>query len=212
MLPMAALQAVPEDLLADMGNRSAGAWLGLLVSVDAVLVLSGAVLTSYVGVTGLVRRMALDRCLPRVLLKENKRRPTPHWIPLSFFLLCVSILLITKGNVATLAGVYSLSFLGVMALFAIGNRMLAVKRRRLPRSAKASWPGALLALLAVCIGLAGNIMGKEAETRLFLIYFTIAIDRKSTRLNSSHLVISYAVFCLKKKKILIILTSSCVIA
>src|SRR2546426_8478941 len=28
------------------------------------------------------------------------------------------------------------------------------------------------------------------------------IDRKSTRLNSSHLVISYAVFCLKKKKLL----------
>src|SRR5205807_1253561 len=28
------------------------------------------------------------------------------------------------------------------------------------------------------------------------------LDRKSTRLNSSHLVISYAVFCLKKKKIL----------
>src|SRR5256885_10025153 len=29
----------------------------------------------------------------------------------------------------------------------------------------------------------------------------IEVDRKSTRLNSSHLVISYAVFCLKKKKI-----------
>src|SRR2546426_8656055 len=28
-------------------------------------------------------------------------------------------------------------------------------------------------------------------------------DRKSTRLNSSHLVISYAVFCLKKKKIIL---------
>src|SRR2546426_7148778 len=28
-----------------------------------------------------------------------------------------------------------------------------------------------------------------------------ATDRKSTRLNSSHLVISYAVFCLKKKKL-----------
>src|SRR5256885_13259920 len=27
------------------------------------------------------------------------------------------------------------------------------------------------------------------------------VDRKSTRLNSSHLVISYAVFCLKKKSI-----------
>src|SRR5258708_15898653 len=27
-----------------------------------------------------------------------------------------------------------------------------------------------------------------------------AVDRKSTRLNSSHQIISYAVFCLKKKK------------
>src|SRR5256885_2247962 len=33
----------------------------------------------------------------------------------------------------------------------------------------------------------------------FMVY-GVGIDRKSTRLNSSHLVISYAVFCLKKKK------------
>src|SRR5256885_11527637 len=33
-------------------------------------------------------------------------------------------------------------------------------------------------------------------------------DRKSTRLNSSHLVISYAVFCLKKKKKIIAHTHS----
>src|SRR5256885_12976035 len=33
-------------------------------------------------------------------------------------------------------------------------------------------------------------------------------DRKSTRLNSSHLVISYAVFCLKKKKKRIISTNT----
>src|SRR5436190_17585050 len=30
--------------------------------------------------------------------------------------------------------------------------------------------------------------------------WTAPVDRKSTRLNSSHTVISYAVFCLKKKK------------
>src|SRR5256885_11222634 len=29
------------------------------------------------------------------------------------------------------------------------------------------------------------------------------LDRKSTRLNSSHLVISYAVFCLKKKELIL---------
>src|SRR5688500_19421136 len=38
---------------------------------------------------------------------------------------------------------------------------------------------------------------------LFIFYLIVALvgkqDRKSTRLNSSHLVISYAVLCLKKK-------------
>src|SRR3954465_1736225 len=30
--------------------------------------------------------------------------------------------------------------------------------------------------------------------------YAVSLDRKSTRLNSSHTIISYAVFCLKKKK------------
>src|SRR2546426_12840934 len=38
--------------------------------------------------------------------------------------------------------------------------------------------------------------GKRCSVELELVVG----DRKSTRLNSSHLVISYAVFCLKKKK------------
>src|SRR2546426_9196735 len=42
----------------------------------------------------------------------------------------------------------------------------------------------------------------DGSGRLFLVQQNgiVRIDRKSTRLNSSHLVISYAVFCLKKKK------------
>src|SRR5256885_8455013 len=40
----------------------------------------------------------------------------------------------------------------------------------------------------------GSAANRELEVRLG------HLDRKSTRLNSSHLVISYAVFCLKKKK------------
>src|SRR5690606_42057771 len=34
----------------------------------------------------------------------------------------------------------------------------------------------------------------------YCIFFKHSVDRKSTRLNSSHVKISYAVFCLKKKK------------
>src|SRR5205807_6543313 len=53
-----------------------------------------------------------------------------------------------------------------------------------------------------------TIAGKMRRFRIRVLAgdrVTLAVspyeDRKSTRLNSSHLVISYAVFCLKKKKI-----------
>src|SRR5256885_8374394 len=46
--------------------------------------------------------------------------------------------------------------------------------------------------------------GQYASWTVWTVPSTISVaeaaDRKSTRLNSSHLVISYAVFCLKKKK------------
>src|SRR5690554_3031449 len=46
------------------------------------------------------------------------------------------------------------------------------------------------------------VMGSEVEAVEMAvgIYQHSHIDRKSTRLNSSHVRISYAVFCLKKKK------------
>jgi amino acid transporter len=53
-----------EALLSHVGATSGGSWLATLISIDAALVLSGAVLTSFIGVNGLIHRMALDRCLP----------------------------------------------------------------------------------------------------------------------------------------------------
>src|SRR5256885_12255930 len=41
---------------------------------------------------------------------------------------------------------------------------------------------------------------RGAEVTAVALEHVADLDRKSTRLNSSHLVISYAVFCLKKKK------------
>src|SRR2546426_8499238 len=47
---------------------------------------------------------------------------------------------------------------------------------------------------------AARALGTDVDVPLPLVQWVARIDRKSTRLNSSHLVISYAVFCLKKKK------------
>src|SRR6266498_2263431 len=50
-------------------------------------------------------------------------------------------------------------------------------------------------------GLVSNLARPEGNvTGLSFLVNEVSIDRKSTRLNSSHVRISYAVFCLKKKK------------
>src|SRR5690554_2987036 len=65
----------------------------------------------------------------------------------------------------------------------------------------------LLALLAFTpLVLAGVLLiglrmpARTAMPAVYVVTALIALDRKSTRLNSSHVRISYAVFCLKKKK------------
>src|SRR5688572_32590857 len=52
-----------------------------------------------------------------------------------------------------------------------------------------------------CDGVIGHL-DPEALRELFRHLSSSQVDRKSTRLNSSHSQISYAVFCLKKKKII----------
>lgn len=151
-----------DTLLLDLGNYSAGTWLSSLISIDALLVLSGAVLTSYVGVTGLLERMTLDRIMPNFFLKKNKRGSS-YRIILFFFFLSISVLLYTWGNVETLAGVYTISFLSVMLLFVIGNILLKVKRKHLPRPEVAPWFGIILAFSAVIIAIAGNVLMPDME-------------------------------------------------
>src|SRR5258708_36140672 len=48
----------------------------------------------------------------------------------------------------------------------------------------------------------GRTLGRFDKEAMWLLYrfFDQKSDRKSTRLNSSHQIISYAVFCLQKKK------------
>ncbi len=169
ILGVASAKSHENSLLSELASTSGGSWLSGLIGIDAVLVLSGAVLTSYVGVTGLVRRMALDRCLPQILLSENRQRKTNHWIILSFFLLSCLILAATRGDVQSLAGVYSLSFLTVMALFALGNLLLKKSRSRLKREVQARISVVLLGLLAVVFAFVANATIENIKT--FMIFF-----------------------------------------
>ena len=174
LVPIAQVAGHQEALLAHIAQISGGKLLANLISVDAALVLSGAVLTSFIGVNGLVRRMTLDRCLPQFLLKTG-RRGTTHRIIIAFFILCVSILLITKGQLQALAGVYTISFLAVMALFGLGNIFLKTKRATLPRPTEAPLMFVLIAVAAVIAGLVGNAVMNPHYLAVFLEYFAFAL-------------------------------------
>lgn len=181
-----------NTLLVEMGKHVGGKWVAILISVDAFLVLSGAVLTSFVGVSGLLERMTLDRILPQFFLKKN-RRGSSYRIIILFLLLSISVLLITNGNVKLLAGVYTISFLSVMILFGVGNILLKVKRKSLPRPEKASWLAVLLAIGAVVLALIGNITmvpkdDMPSNLAIFLEYFIPSIIFIAMMLNRTILL------------------------
>lgn len=169
VMPLSEVGQFQNSFLSHMADITGGRTLATIVSINAVTVLSGAVLTSFVGVNGLIKRMTLDRILPNFFLKENKRGST-YRILILFFVLCVSVLLVTSGEIGPLAGVYALSFLTVMSLFAIGNLILKIRRPKLPRPEIAKPGAVLVALIAVIIALFGTIETKPEYLVTFIDY------------------------------------------
>ena len=100
------------------------------------------------------------------------------------------------GGVAALAGLLLLfSLLGYDAAGTAAPPFLTVL---------AGWTAPLLALAVLLVG-AVVLFGRNAgdwgaEALVGAELLLLGVDRRSTRLNFSHLVISYAVCCLKKKK------------
>lgn len=174
IMPLEAVAGHEEAFLSFMGYQTAGSWLALIVSLDAALVLSGAVLTAFIGVNGLIKRMTLDRIFPQAILKENSRGSS-YRILILFYILCFSILFITEGELAPLAGVYTISFLSVMAFFGFGNLLLKIKRSKLPRPEYAPPSVVLLGILGILIALYGNVKLHPIYLVVFLQYFIPAI-------------------------------------
>ncbi|CAN0289149.1 unnamed protein product [Ascophyllum nodosum] len=188
VLPMDEIIRYKHSMLAVMAKR-VGSWAGnclgihepngidlgevfsFWVSLDAFVVLSGAVLTAYVGITGLISRMAKDRVLPQIMLKKNKWRGTQHNIIFGFFLLATSQVLILQGNITTLSGVYTFAFLGLMTLFSMGTIMLKFKRPSLPREVTVSYKTAIFGTICVIAAFIGNMISKPDVVSWFILYF-----------------------------------------
>ena len=187
VIPLAEVGEHKESLLAYLGQTTGGTWLAILISIDAVLVLCGAVLTSFVGVSGLLNRMTLDRILPNYFLKQNKNGSN-YRIIISFFILCISVLFVTQGHLESLAGVYTFSFLAVMALFGIGNLLLKFKRKKLPRPEKARGISVVVAVSFIIAAFIGNVNLNTDSFYTFIEYLIPAFLFVAIMLNRSFLI------------------------
>jgi amino acid transporter len=163
-----------EFLLSNEALIIGGKYFQYLIVVDAFFVLAGAVLTSFIGVSGLVYRMAADGCLPEFLTKQNRSGSHP-FIVIIFFILCSSILVITKGNLLSLAGVYTIAFLSVMSLFALGNLILRQTRTELKRTYYAPIILVMIAFIATILGIIGNVQIDRQNFTYFSMYFAPAL-------------------------------------
>jgi amino acid transporter len=187
IIPLAEVGEHKESLLAYLGQTTGGSWLATLISIDAVLVLCGAVLTSFVGVSGLLNRMTLDRILPNYFLKQNKKGSN-YRIIISFLVLCISVLFVTAGDLESLAGVYTFSFLAVMALFGLGNLLLKFKRKKLPRPEKARGISVVIAVSFIIAAFIGNVILNEDSFYTFINYLIPSFIFIAIMLNRSVLI------------------------
>ena len=177
LLPVDVIAGQAEEgaLLSLMASKAAGEWLKVWIVVDATLVLVGAVITGFVGFTGLVHRMTVDRCLPQGFLKVNECRKTRHVIIGFYWFLTSALVLYTWGNVEVLAGVYTVAFLSVMFSFTVGNMLLKLRRSTLPTPVHVEWSIVLLANVCVAAGLIGNVISRPRSLPSLLIFGAVFI-------------------------------------
>lgn len=160
-----------DTVLGEVARVVGGSRMEKIVAIDAFVVLSGAVLTAYVGVNGLIRRLASDRVLPAFLLDVNPWRQTNHFIIIGYFFIGSSLVVILQGNTETLSGVYTYAFLGLMTLFGTGCMLLKFKRADIPRSTIAPWWSCIVGVAMVITTVFGNLLGDPTILTYFSLYF-----------------------------------------
>ncbi|RHY33935.1 hypothetical protein DYB32_001266 [Aphanomyces invadans] len=170
VLPLHVTTANSNVVLAMMASTTVGRWFELWLSIDGFIVLSGSVLTSYVGITGLAKRLAKDRVLPEFFLVENAWRHTSHYIILAYFVVATSLVWILEGNVVMLSSVYSYAFLGLLVLFAVSAMLFKLKRSQMPRETTAPWSACIVGLFMSCMGFWGILMGDPKVSVVFATY------------------------------------------
>lgn len=176
VLPLDTIYEHSGDMLAIMADKLGGERFRAAVCVDATIILCGAVLTSFIGIAGLLRRLAADSILPQALAIEDSRG-TPSVAIIVFLVLSLSLFLAiydpsNEHAIEDFGGVYAIAFLSVLVCFAMAAVMLKLYRPYLARRVVAKWWQVFCSLICVTLGFLGNIILAPKVFYLFLAYLS----------------------------------------
>ena len=172
VLPLETISTSTGEMLALMADALGGKSFGYLVAADAVLILCGAVLTSYIGVSNLMIRMSKDKLLPRFLASVASNG-SPYMSVISFCVGCIVLFLVifdptNPSAINEFGSVYSMAFLSVLSAFALAAVLLKTYRGNLARLVITKWWQVYMSFICVFLGLLGKFITLLLLILLFL--------------------------------------------
>ncbi|TPX39789.1 hypothetical protein SeMB42_g01161 [Synchytrium endobioticum] len=166
ILPLSIISANPSITLTNMALVMAGPF-GIIVSVDSILILSGGVLTAFVGMHGLAYHLTGDGLLPRVSRKQFCSMKGYPVVSMGFFAICCALFFIARGDITILSLVFAMSFLMVLLISALANIFLKYQRGRLPRPVDASYGTVFLGSSILVTAIIGTALQNASAVFVF---------------------------------------------
>ncbi|KAF8065050.1 amino acid permease-domain-containing protein [Lyophyllum atratum] len=176
------------NVLSVLAQMAAGRWLRTWIVVDAIIVLSGGVLTGILSACELLEQLALHRVLPKLFLNSLPKTKSPYVSVLSFVAFSGVVYASAGANLSIISQMFSLVWLTVMSLFPMALLLLKFNRGRLPRDSKTSLAVIIAAIGVAIVVFAGNIAVNPKTAGYFAAYFIGIVLIFTATQNKIHLL------------------------
>ena len=162
VLPMSTIYDHPSDMLAQMAKQLGGDGFHTVMCIDAVVILCGGVITAFVGVSGLIKRLAGDRLLPSFLRVTNSRGAAYAailcFVSLAFSLFAAIFNPSNPSAIDNFGGVYAIAFLTVLTAFGYASCLVKLNRSKMARLVITPWWQVVFSIVCVILGFIGMLL------------------------------------------------------
>ncbi|GAA5991134.1 hypothetical protein JCM10908_006555 [Rhodotorula pacifica] len=160
VLPLDRILSV-SSVLSDLGRTSAGKWLEIWVTVDAVVILLATILSGLVAALELLQRLSLDGFLPRWFLKPLPFTGVPALVVVLFTSLSILVYVTSAMSLSVVSSLFALVFLSIMLLYPISLLLLLYNRPTLLGSTRRSSFLLIVGTLMLDLVLIGGVIAND---------------------------------------------------